>query len=306
MQMPRDLESSGELPADLPSGPLLDFDADDARRQRLLGSDEALSSIRGVARRRGVPFQDLDDVVNETIAEALAADLPADDDEARAYVVGIARRVAGRHLRGLAVATDPYVEGDEPAVEARTGVAAQAASFEDRDIARRLIEHGHKRAPRWFPEFVQAKALGESAEEVAARLGRSPGNVRRVWWNLQRDLDAYGRQIGVVTTIVLIAAGVAGWRLSRRTVDFSQMATYEARRAEPPPPDAYDLRVSALRAFAAHEWAACVADIDAAIAMEPGIATTEIRAMRRTAEHEMHRRDRGPEPQRLPEKARGR
>jgi DNA-directed RNA polymerase specialized sigma24 family protein len=305
MQMPQDLDSSGELPADLPSGPLVDFDPGDARRQRLLGSEEGLSLIRRVARKRGVPFQDLDDVVHETIAEALEADLPAADGEARAYIAGIARRVSARHLRGVATAAVPYWDEDG---EERVGAdaAVHAAPFEERDIARRIVEHGHARAPRWFPVFLKAKVLGESADEVARRLDRPAPTVRRAWSELHRDLGAYGRQIGVVTTLVLIATGVAGWRLSRRPADFTQMATYQVRRAQPPPPDAYDLRVRALRECAVDDWAACLADIDAAIAMNPAIGTPEMRALQKSAEYNMHRRDQGPEPPPLPEKSRPR
>jgi DNA-directed RNA polymerase specialized sigma24 family protein len=263
-----------------------------------------LAAIRRVARRRGVAFQDVEDVVQETVVLAMEAALPSDGEQARRYVLTVASHVALRQVHGRAASPPGLADDDVEGEDGADGrVVAQAVPFEDRDAIRLVVEHGESRSPRWFPIFLRAKLLGESTEEIAQVHGEAPGTVRRIWSEMYRDLGDYGRSLGIaVGVLVLVATGLAAWRASRRTFDFEAMAPYRVRRVEPPVPGAWDLRARAVGECMRSEWAACSDDAAAAAAMDPAVDTPEFRSMRAIADHQRLVRYRGPAPKWGPEK----
>jgi DNA-directed RNA polymerase specialized sigma24 family protein len=295
------IDSSGELPPDTPSGPRLEPEVGMARRD-LVASPRMVAGVRRVARRRGVSVQDLEDVVQETIAQALAATLPEADGDVRRYVLTIASHVASRHVGRLKSAPVQLGDGDEWEEGADGRAIAQAVPFDDRDAIERLVERGHSISPRWFPVFLRAKILGESTEDVARSEGESPGQVRYMWSRLYEDLGDYGRRLGLaVGMLVLLVTGLAAWRSTRRAYDFDAMAPYPFRRSEPPAPDAFDIAHRAIAECRRGEWAACSDDAAAAVAMDPAVDTPQFGRMRALADHERLVR-RVPAPKPAPEK----
>src|SRR5258708_4331907 len=187
--MPAASDSSGSLP--LPDG------GDTAPHRDLLASVGIQRSISVVARRKGVAEADVPDVVQETLARALDLRLPADGEEARKYIHGIAKRVALELVRKKAyVGHEEYVDdgpdaedgGDPPPASA----SAQPALFDDREVARKVVDAGQRRFPTTFSYFLQAQILGRSPETIANDQGVHPGHVRREIATMQRFVPDYG------------------------------------------------------------------------------------------------------------------
>jgi DNA-directed RNA polymerase specialized sigma24 family protein len=203
------IDSSGELPPDPPSGLRLDDGGVEEGHRALLASPQMLAAIRKVARRRGVAFQDVEDVVQETVVLAMEAALPSDGEQARRYVLTVASHVALRQVHGRAASPPGLADDDVEGEDGADGrVVAQAVPFEDRDAIRLVVEHGESRSPRWFPIFLRAKLLGESTEEIAQVHGEAPGTVRRIWSEMYRDLGDYGRSLGIAVGVACLAAHV--------------------------------------------------------------------------------------------------
>jgi hypothetical protein len=70
-------DSSGRLPDDPRESLRSVGETAEERRERLLTSGRFRASIAKVARSRGVPECDVDDVIQETLGRPLRADLPA-------------------------------------------------------------------------------------------------------------------------------------------------------------------------------------------------------------------------------------
>jgi DNA-directed RNA polymerase specialized sigma24 family protein len=269
MSMSTSPDSSRPRLADIPELP------DEERRTRLLTSDRLRSSIRKVARGHHVPDVDVDDIVQETLAQAWKAKLPDSDAEVSKYVHRIAANVACRH-KGKTLALEPYIENpDEGSGEVATPIAVQPASFETRDVVSKLVAKGEQRFPRGFPSFLEAKATEATAEQAAMRRGVSPGHVRREWSEIQHFLGQHGRSMGLAMAfacIVLVIGNIAHWG--------QQPLVSHPFPGDTPPLDAAALRSRAKAECAARTWRACVADLDAADKIDPAGETSELRALR--------------------------
>jgi DNA-directed RNA polymerase specialized sigma24 family protein len=258
-------DSSGSLPR-----------VDDAgvpSHRDLLAGPEIRRSISTVARRRGVEGDAVDDVVQETLARALAQPLPADRAEARKYVHGIAKRVALDTVGEAASSGAEWVDDDAPdsGTAPLAVAAAQPATFDDRDEARKVISAGERRFPASFSYFLQARVLGRSAEQIANDHDVSAGHVRHQIVEMQRFVSDYRTRLAASIAVVLFA--VAGWSTWRHDPTRSWALFTPRLRTEPPPldPDALvdHLRERARRACNLGAFAACLADTEAADALDP-------------------------------------
>lgn len=260
-------DSSGQLPENPPDPPVLIDEEERQRRERLLTSKRLRAAIAKTARSHGVPEDDVEDVVQETLRRALHANLPREAGEATRYTNGIAANVSRDHMKEVRArrAEQTYVEEGEDGGLLPSEAAAQPAYFEEREIVERIVAAGHERFPRTFRWFVRARVDGETSEEIANDHGVQPGRVRAEIVGVQRFVVEYGLKLGVaVALIVLIVLG-ARW-LHRGEED---TATYELRRHEPAPLDAHQLRERAERELRARQWQACLDDLDAADKMDP-------------------------------------
>lgn len=237
----------------------------------LLASHELRLSIAKVARRRGVEGDAVHDVVQETLSRALGQRLPADRTEARKYIHGIAKHVAVEIVRDAASSGAESVDDDSPDSDAAPHAAsAQPARFDDRDEARKVIAAGEGRFPASFSYFVQARLMGRSAEQIANDHAVSAGHVRHQIVEMQRFVSDYRTRLAASIAVVLLA--VAGWASWRHDPTRS-WATLTPHIRELPPldPEAEidHLRERAMRACNLGAFAACLADTEAADALDP-------------------------------------
>jgi DNA-directed RNA polymerase specialized sigma24 family protein len=262
-------DSSGQLPEDPPEPRVYLDEVERQRRAQLLTSKRLHAAVAKIARCHGVPEDDVEDIVQETLRRALHANLPQEEGEASMYTSGIAANVSRDHMEELRVrgGEQSYAEeGDEGGllpIEA----AAQPAYFEDREVVERIVEAGRERFPRTFPWFVQARVDGETSEDIGNDHGVSPGLVRRKIVDVHRFVVEYGQKLGVAVALLIVIVFGAYWL--RRSEELGETATYVPRRVEPAPLDADQLRERASKELAARQWQACVDDLDAADKMDP-------------------------------------
>jgi DNA-directed RNA polymerase specialized sigma24 family protein len=262
-------------------------DADKRRRTRLLTSDRVHAAIRKVARGHDVPHGEIDDVLQETIARAWTATLPADDDEARKYVNGIAANVSCDRMRKVPDVV-PYIEDpDEERGETATPIAVRPASFEARDVVSKLVEVGEHQFPKGFPGYLAAKMTGGTADEIANVRGVTPGHVRHEWLDIQGFMNRHGRRLGVAVALLVIILVMRNvWR---RPEPKDHVAS-PCPPTEPPCAPALDaagLRHRAHDECAASAWRACIDDLDAAKKVDPAGDTPELRDLRALAQQHL-------------------
>jgi DNA-directed RNA polymerase specialized sigma24 family protein len=264
-------DSSGSLPPADDAGP--------ASHRDLLVSPKLRETLAGVARRQGVEGAAVEDVVQETLHRALEQRLPEDRTEAKKYVHGIARRVALDIVRGAASSGIESFDDAEPDADseyddegASHGAAsAQPARFDDRDEAYKVIAAAEQRFPRSFAYFMKARVLGHTAEEIANDHDVHAGNVRHMIMEVERFVSDYRTRLGASVAVVLLV--LTGWAVWRNDPSKSWALLTPNPRTEPPPleRDAQidDLRARALRACNTRAFAACLADTEAADALDP-------------------------------------
>lgn len=249
------------------------------RRHRLLTAARLGASIRKVARSHEVPDDAVEDIVQETLARAWKAKLPASDDEVGKYVNGIAVNVSCSHMRKAAKEPEPYVENaDDEKGEVASTVGAPPPSFEARDAVSRLVDEGEERFPREFASYLEAKATDATAEEIARRRGVSPGHVRREWVTITRFVHEHAKALGLIAVaglLLLIIGNMANWG-------------HDDYVAHPrPTPDAASLRVRAKDDCAQSRWQTCADELDEANEVDPGGETPELRDLRALAKQKI-------------------
>jgi hypothetical protein len=254
--------------------------ADKPRRTRLLTSERLHASIRKVARDRDVPEDEVDDILQETIARAWRAKLPDDDEEVPKYVNRIAVNVSCERMRkGPAIV--PYVENpDEERGEVATPIGVSPPCFETRDVVSKLIETGEQQFPKGFAGYLAAKATGGTANETAKVRGVTPGHVRHEWSDIQSLMKRHGRKMGVVLALVALAlvVGNVWWPLGPERVSSPRPSL---------PLDAAALRHRAQDECAARAWRACSDDLDAANEIDSAGETRELRDLRTHAKQHL-------------------
>jgi len=253
---------------------------DDERRKKILSDPALHEAIRKVIRLRGVPRQDVEDILNAVIADAHDdPGLPLNDPEAaRHRLCGTARHKsiddARARKRTKARVVQPGPEMPEP----------HPLRPEDQVLARSLAEHGKKRFPLTFSWFERSRVHGESPASIAADAKVSAGYVRHELSNIGRALRAV---TAAAAAIFVVVFGVRQWKLYNEPVSVGH------GRAAP------DARATALREVAKGEcaneqWAACLRDLNKANEIDPANQTRELWELRAKAEQKVHEQDAAP------------
>lgn len=251
--------------------------AKDSGVRKALLNDRAMHRyIRAIARARGVPFQDVDDMLGTVIAEAMVApDLPLDDPEqTRKFLGAVTRRRCVDEARRRKRARK---RSDEIVDDEREDSAAPKA--DDVLMLERVIEYMYATFPAKHVEWVRAYlAAGETAEEIAQREKVAAGYVRA---RISKIRAAVAK---VTATVVAVIAGLffgPSVRLPQPTPDTTQWSSIapKPRTVAPRPPQAYPLRLKAWKECRFENWSECLGYFEQADTIDPAGASPEEKAM---------------------------
>jgi DNA-directed RNA polymerase specialized sigma24 family protein len=233
--------------------------------KRALGDPEVRRFLEDFVRRRA-PASDVDDLVQTVLVDALASDkVPAEREELRKWLVGIARhKVADFHRKTTRERpTDPPEQEAPPApIEAREMVQwAEEQAGSTREGAQTL---------GWMAREGEGEKLESIASEEkvpAARVRQRVSRMRR--WMKER----WAAELAAVALIAVLL--VIAWRLLRDPKELP-----EARPENPPVPTgepvtpspeerAEKLRADALEKCDHADWRGCLDGLDEAKAIDP-------------------------------------
>lgn len=258
---------------------------DDKRRRQLLADPEIHKAVRVVLRRRGVALDQVDDILNELLEDALRnlAALPLDPEGARLYLCG------GGRFKAIDDAHDRKKELDHRAKVTTKDPDTRSPSLDDLVHARAILDEGKKRFPRWIDWFLRHELGGESHGEIAASVNRSPETVRKAIKSMQEALASADKRkvsVVIVATLLALAFGMDRWhRISNVSWD-DQLSTtakpHEPRSDEPrvrqlnPYDDAGSLRTMAKQECRLGQWDLCKYHLHLADSLDPDGQTLEI------------------------------
>ena len=133
---------------------------------------------------------DAEDIVQETYLRWQAAD-PGGIRDTRAFLTRIAARLCLDHLKSARARREHYVGTwlPEPLVEAE-GPSPSDESAHDDDISFALLLALERLSPLERAAFVLHDAFGQSFDEIAATLDRSPAACRQLAARARRNLRA--------------------------------------------------------------------------------------------------------------------
>ena len=199
----------------------------DANQQRAaLGGTDVRRGLTAMLRRR-VPPQEVEDIAQTVLADALAAPtVPTDPEELRRWLTGIARhKIADFHRRAARVsARSSDAEPDESIA------ASSPAAFEEREVLHALLGEKRSRREAETMEWLVREHAGERLADIASENGVPAPVVRQRVSRLRRALRS--RWTGVFG-LAAILAGLSALGL----------AAYDPREAIGPDPAA-DLAVA--------------------------------------------------------------
>lgn len=229
-------------------------------------ADPALRAGLVAAVRRRVPAQEVEEIVQATLAEALASDRrPEDPDALRRWVYGIARYKVidfhrGRTREAPAAELDEPVDGHEPPHDAIDLLRWAEREAPANETSARTLEWLLREGDGEKLEDI-ARAEAVPAPQVRQRVARLRKHYRARWALVAAAL--------VVATIVVLAL---------RGRDDDRTAKPEPTPSTTPDPiaRARELRERALSACERHEWTLCLKGLDDAAALDPAGDTTQV------------------------------
>lgn len=239
-----------------------------------LGDGEIRGLLRSFVSRRVAPG-DVDDVVQTVLCAALAATtVPADDDELRRWLLGIAKhKIADHHRasRRLFPADTPEIGVEPPPYEARAMVrwAEKAARNEYR--ATETLS--------WMAREGEGEALAAIATDAAL----PPARIRQRVSRLRRELRRrWTREIALAAGAGLVL--LLGWLWWSQTEEPHPIRGRWRSSPAPAALHAEQLRSRALQDCADERWSACLDGLDRAGQLDSaGDAKPAIRAARQRA-----------------------
>jgi DNA-directed RNA polymerase specialized sigma24 family protein len=255
------------------------------RRAAFLGNPALASALARYVRGR-VPMADVDDIVQSTLADALASGSPPENDaELQPWVFGIARnKVADLFRRGRReVPQDPHAHDEVAAAES----APQAAKDLLRWAKRELPEgEGAESTLEW----MLREGAGEKLETIAAEENVPAPRVRQRVARMRRHFRArWAAQLAAAAALVAIALAI--WAMWKERKDIALPEPVPSTSAPTPPvvtPEmrAAELRKDAFDACDARSWRACLDGLDAAKQLDPaGDADAAVQGARARAEN---------------------
>jgi DNA-directed RNA polymerase specialized sigma24 family protein len=248
----------------------------DTERSARLG-DPALRRALCRSLEARVPKSEIDDLVQATLVEALAAaHAPADAVELRRWVYGILRnKVADHYRKGK---RETFLEGDPD------DAVAESAPTSARELLRWAEKElpsgdGAERTLEWMLE----EADGEKLEDIA-RAERVPAaRVRQRVARLRRHFRERwaAKVVAAVGALVLALVAVLLWKKPWNEPHEVVIVPEPSAR---PDDRAVELRRVALGQCERHEYAPCLEGLDAAKKLDPsGDATEVVRRARAAA-----------------------
>jgi RNA polymerase sigma factor (sigma-70 family) len=250
-------------------------------------ADPALREALLKFARRRLPPGEVDDLVQNTLADALASSsAPNDPSEFRRWVQGIARhKVADtyrRRGRRPELCNDPDLAVADPAPA--TGELTQW-------IERELPQtEGAQATLHW----LLRESEGETLDEIAREAELPAPRVRQRVSRLRRHFQTRWLALGAAGLALLLAAG---WLLSERSRT-STPPPVIARETVSPLDRAQALRENALEQCRAAAFQQCLAGLDQAKALDPaGDSTDSVNAARAAAQAALANDSATPAPQ---------
>ncbi len=266
-------------------------DATEPGRQKDALADPELRRVVAEFVRRRVRAEDVEDVVQTVLCEALAAaERPADRSELRQWLIGVARhKVADVHRKASRepLAEPADIEASPAPIEARAlahWAEKQAASVRD---AQETL--------RWMAR----EGEGEKLESIAAEANLPPTRVRQRVSRMRRWMKERWLQELALVAAIAVAAFVA-YRLLRGPKEVPEAVVPEA----PPVPSAVPeappeleraraLRAEAFQKCDHEDWRGCLDGLDRAAELDPaGDGDEAVRAARDRAKVELDKIER--------------
>jgi DNA-directed RNA polymerase specialized sigma24 family protein len=259
------------------------------RRVTRLANPALRASLSAFVRAR-VPVNEVDDIVQSALAEALAAErAPDDDDEVVAWVHGIARHKVVDWFRRARreMPQDPEL--------AETVAAADSAPQSARDLLRwatKELPNGDDHA-RTF-EWMLREGAGEKLESIAADEDVPAPRVRQRVSRLRKHYRArWAAALALLAAIAMVVAFALRRRpkeeiapLPSPIVPSAPLAPLPAPAPEATPEErAAELRNDAFEKCDSGRWRECIDGLDDAWRLDPaGDSTPTVQTRRRAAE----------------------
>lgn len=237
-----------------------------SRDQNLLAEPALRRTLEDFVRRR-VPAPDVDDVVQTVLCDALAsAARPADSEELKKWLLGIARhKVADHHRRAQR----------EPAAELPE-LEANPPPIEERSLARWAEEQA---APTSEAQktlaWMAREGEGEKLENIAAEENVPAARVRQRVSRMRRWMkERWMAELAAVALLAVLA--VIAWRFFRRPGEMPEAKPDKVEPMPPIPPEvppelerARSLRAEAAKKCDREEWQGCLDALDEAARLDP-------------------------------------
>lgn len=248
--------------------------ASDTPRSAVL-ADRALRTALTAFLRRRVPEEDVEDVVQATLTDALSAErAPVDPTEIKRWAFGIARNKAHDLHRGK----QREVPRDFGEDELPAGSGPESARELLRWAERELPEGGERTL-----EWMLREGDGEKLEHIAREESVPGPRVRQRITRLRRHFrERRALQAAALLGAILLAFG--GFELGKRLHSPEPHIAEEPPRKPTPEERARELRRLALEDCKSGKVAPCVDGLDRARSLDPaGDAAPEIQEARRVA-----------------------